>query len=101
MNVEKSIPSDWLKWNKSDWEKGSYLYKLRGNFKQDIHTMRRAHFPDLSEGLSDAQKADILRRFDELEAYTVSPTNFPFGRKEKADLSELPNIDCPPEPRMR
>ena len=101
VNVEKSIPSDWLKWSKSDWEKGSYLYGFRGDLGQGIRTMRCFHFPDLSEGLTEEQKADILRRFDELEAYTVSPTNFPFGRKMKVDLSELPNIDCPPEPRMK
>ena len=101
VSVEKSIPSDWRKWSESEWDRGYYLFGFRQFFKQDIRTMRRAHFPDLSEGLSDAQKADILRRFDELEAYTVSPTNYPFGRKMKVDLSELPNIDCPPEPRMR
>ncbi len=101
VSVEKSIPADWLKWNESDWKKGSYLYGFREFFKQDIRTMRRAHFPDLSAGLSEAQKADILRRFDEMEAYTVSPTNFPFGRKGNVDLSELPNIDCPPVSRSK
>ncbi len=98
VSVEKSIPSDWRKWSEPEWDRGYYLFGFRQFFKQDIRTMRRAHFPDLSEGLSDAQKADILRRFDELEAYTVSPTNLPFGRKMEVDLSELPVIEVKPEP---
>ena len=101
VSVEKSLPMECEKWSESDWEKGSYVYKLMGDLEQDIRTMRRAHFPDLSEGLTEEQKADILRRFDELQSYTVPPTNFPFGRKEKIDFSDLPVINCPPVPRRK
>ena len=72
---------------------------LKGALEQDIRTMRRFHFPDLSEGLTEDQKADIHRRFDELQTYTLTPTNFPFGRKGEIDFSNLPVIDCPPVPR--
>lgn len=99
VNVEKSLPVDCDKWSDSDWEKGSYVYKLKGDLEQDIRTMRCFHFPDLSEGLTEDQKADIHRRFDELQTYTLTPTNFPFGRKGEIDFSNLPVIDCPPVPR--
>lgn len=100
-SVENSLPAECGKWSESDWKKGSYIYKLKGDLEQDIRIMRRFHFPDLSEGLTEGQKSDILRRFDELQKYTVSPKNFPFGRKDDVDLSELPVIDIKPEPRLK
>ena len=66
---------------------------LKGALEQDIRTMRRFHFPDLSEGLTEDQKADIHRRFDELQTYTLTPTNFPFGRLDGASATaSMPDV---------
>lgn len=101
VEVEKSLPSEWQKWSRADREKAIYLYKLKGDFSQDIRTMRRFHYPDLSEGLAEDQKADILRRFDELQVYTLSPTNFPINRKSVVDLSKIPVINVETGARLK
>jgi hypothetical protein len=35
----------------------------------------------LDRGLTEEQKADILRRFKEVEKYTVPPPDSPYGKK--------------------
>ncbi len=48
-----------------------YLRSLRACLKNWIHTIRCIFPTELSHGLTEEQKADILRRFNEVEKYTV------------------------------
>jgi len=81
-SVEKSLPAtDSKYWSWKDIEKGTYLCGIRGDFKTWVHVMRDFYFPELSNGLTEEQKADILRRFDELKKYMDTPPNFPGGKK--------------------
>jgi len=81
-SVEKTLPTtDSKYWSWKDIKKGTYLCGIRGDFKTWVHVMRDFYFPELSKGLTDEQKADILRRFDELKKYTIQPPNFPGGKK--------------------
>ena len=61
--------------------RGRYLLGIRADLKQWVHVMRDFYFPELSKGLTEEQKANILRRFDELKKYMDTPPNFPGGRK--------------------
>ena len=61
----------------------NYLKGLRGNLDVWLHVMRDLKFPRLSQGLTEEQKADILRRFDELQKYTAEPPDC-IGRKIEA-----------------
>ncbi len=80
--MEKSLPAtDYLRWSGDDVEKGIYLHKFRGDFRTWVRVMRDFYFPELNKSLTEEQKADILRRFDELKRYMDTPPNFPFGRK--------------------
>ena len=81
-SVEKTLPlTDSRFWGRKDKDRGRYLLGIRGDFKTWVHVMRDFYFPELSKGLTEEQKADILRRFDELKKYMVTPPNFPGGKK--------------------
>ena len=72
--VEKSLPNtDSRYWKWADLKKESYLRGLKGDLKMWVREIRDFHFPSLSEGLAEEQKADILRRFKEIEKFTVMP----------------------------
>ena len=64
---------------------------LKGDLKMWVRVIRDFHFPKLSEGLSEEQKADILRRFDELKKYTEMPPNF---RGEKKNAEPRSTVDA-------
>ncbi|MCR5750368.1 MAG: hypothetical protein K6G91_00250 [Kiritimatiellae bacterium] len=51
----------------------SYLRALKGDLKQAIHVMRRFGFPYVNGKLTEEQKADIMRRFEEVEKCTTMP----------------------------
>ena len=51
----------------------NYLHGVRSGLRQNVHVMRRFFFPTIIDGLTEEQKADILRRFDELQKYTAEP----------------------------
>ena len=81
-SVEKTLPlTDSRFWGRKNEDRGMYLLGIRGDFKTWVHGMRDFYFPELSKGLTEEQKADILRRFDELKKYMDTPPNFPGGRK--------------------
>ena len=76
-SVQESLPStDSSCWKQSDLDKGRYLYGIKEKYKVWIHVIRDIYFAKLNDGLTGEQKADILRRFDELERYTLAPANF-------------------------
>ena len=90
--VEGSLPSvDYQYWKWADAKKGSYLRGLKGDLKMWVRVIRDFHFPKLSEGLSEEQKADILRRFDEVKKYTEMPPNF---RGEKKNAEPRSTVDA-------
>ena len=66
-----------------------YLRGLKGNLGVWLHVMRDLKFPRLSQGLTEEQKSDILRRFDELQKYTAEPPDYA-GRKVSPELSRIP-----------
>ena len=81
-SVQEGLPAtDSSSWKQTDWDKGRYLYGIREKYKTWVRVMRDAYFPKLNGGLTKEQKSDILRRFNELERYTITPDNFP-GRKK-------------------
>ena len=81
-SVKKTLPAtDWKYWSWKDIEKGTYLSRICSDFKTWVHVMRDFYFPELSKGLTEEQKADVLRRFDELKKYMDTPPNFPGGKK--------------------
>lgn len=81
-SVQKSLPmTDSRFWGQKNWDRGRYLLGIQDDLKQWVHVMRDFYFPELSKGLTEAQKSDVLRRFDELKKYMVTPSNFPGGKK--------------------
>lgn len=60
--------------------RSDYIRGLRSDLKGWIHVMRDLKFPRLSQGLTEEQKADILRRFDELQKYTAEPPDCAGGK---------------------
>ena len=52
---------------RSDIEKRDYLLKFRGRLEGEIQRFRKCTFPALSEGLTEEQKADVMRRLDEIQ----------------------------------
>jgi len=81
-SVKKTLPAtDWKYWSWKDIEKGTYLSRICSDFKTWVHVMRDFYFPELSKGLTEEQKADVLHRFDELKKYMDTPPNFPGGKK--------------------
>ena len=79
-SVEKKLPPpDRFGWR---WgtERGQYLRGIKGGLAQAVHVTRKFYFPGLVGGLSEEQKADILRRFDEVEKYAELPPDAP-GKK--------------------
>jgi len=88
-DVEKSLSarasSGSVLWQSSGEE---YLHGLKVNLEQAIHEMRDTGIIGetfgsnrkwLGEGLSKEQKADLSRRFSEVERYTVLPLKTPMG----------------------
>jgi hypothetical protein len=45
--------------------------------------MRDFEFPKMSKNYTSEQKADILRRFKEVDKHTVTPPHYPGGRGAK------------------
>ena len=58
-----------------------YLQDLQLHVENLVHNAKTVFSNTLSKGLTEEQKADILRRFDELKKYMDTPPNFPGGRK--------------------
>jgi len=56
-------------WRCHDARRRDYLHKLKGDFKVWVHVIQDLHFPSLGEGLTTEQKADVIRRFNELQQY--------------------------------
>ena len=84
VSVENELSKvDRLKWNRSMVLKGGYLHGIKGELKTWVRVMRDFEFPKMSKNYTSEQKADILRRFKEVEKYTVTPPHFPGGRSAK------------------
>ena len=80
--VENALPvKDCSTWEWSDIQKGEYLFGLKGDFKTWVHVMKDLYFAKLSKGLTVEQKADVYRRLEELNKYSITPTNFPGGKR--------------------
>ena len=62
-------------------KKGLYLQGIKADLKEEVHVMRRFYFPKLSEGLTEEQRKDILRRFEEVEKYTALQPDAPRYKK--------------------
>ena len=83
-SVENELSKvDRLKWNRLMVLKGGYLHGIKGELKTWVRVMRDFEFPKMSKNYTAEQKADILRRFKEVEKYTVTPPHFPGGRSAK------------------
>ena len=85
--VEQGLPPlDRFGWR---WgtERGQYLLGIKGDLAQAVHVMRKFYFSKLVEGLSEEQKADILRRFEEVEKYAELPPDAP-GKKKRRELEQ-------------
>ena len=54
-------------------EQRSYLRSLKSELKQEVYEIRKFFFPNISRKLTEDQKADILRRFEEVEKCTIIP----------------------------
>ena len=81
-SMEESLPlTNSRFWGRGNEDKGMYLLGLREDVKTWVHVMRDFYFPELSKGLTEEQKADVLRRFDELKKFTDTPSDFPGGKK--------------------
>ena len=76
-------------------EEEYYLGVLKGDLGRAVHVMRKFYFPRLAGGLSEEQKADILRRFDEVEKYAELPPDAP-GKKMQPGYKHAPPL--PPKP---
>ncbi len=58
-----------------------YLHLLQTYMENWVHNVRTVFSNTLSKGLTEEQKADILRRLDEVKKYTVPPPDSPYSRK--------------------
>ena len=67
-------------WKESTWKRGRYLHGIRCNLKIWIRVIRDFHYPNLTKEFTEEQQANIMRRFKEVEKYTVAPPYFPSGR---------------------
>ena len=75
-----SIEQRCLKRKKQKCFGSEYLLGIKGNLKTWIRVIRDFHYPNLTKEFTEEQKADIMRRFKEVEKYTVTPPYFPGGR---------------------
>ena len=57
-----------------------YLHLLQVYTENWVHNARTVFLNWLSKGLTEKQKADILRRLDEVKKYTVPPPHSPFNK---------------------
>ena len=74
LSLEKTLPSnDCSHWSRVNQRTGHYLSTLKGSLKTWLNVARLSFKSDLTQGLTEEQKADILRRFDELQKYTADP----------------------------
>ena len=79
--VEESLSQSSAQGIQPNSSKEHCLIGLKGDLKIAISVMKRFFVPPIVNGLSDEQKSDILRRFDELERYTLAPANFQVRNK--------------------
>lgn len=61
-------------------DKARYLFMIKGDLKTWVRVMRDFEFPKMSKNYTPEQKADIMRRFKEVEKYTVTPPHYPGGK---------------------
>ncbi len=79
--VERTLPKiNCSKWGIRTIRRGEYLLGIKGNLKTWVRVIRDFHYPNLTKEFTEEQKADIMRRFKEVEKYTVTPPYFPGGR---------------------
>ena len=82
--VERTLPKNHSSlWKESTWNKGRYLHGIRCDLKTWVRVIRDFYYPKLTEDFTQEQKADIMRRFKEVEKYTVTPPHYPGGRELK------------------
>lgn len=80
-DVERTLAKKPLDtWSREDSKKGGYLHGIRGELKVWIRVMRDFYFPNMSKDYTSEQKNDILRRFREIEKYTITPPHYPGGK---------------------
>ena len=58
-----------------------YLNLLQTYTGNWVHNARTVFSNSLNKGLTEEQKADILRRLDEIKKYTVPPPDSPYSKK--------------------
>ncbi len=81
-SVKRSLPTtDSRFWGQKNWDRGRYLIGIQDDLKQWVHVMRDFYFPELGKGLTEEQKADIIRRFAEVEKFTVPPPSLSSGKE--------------------
>ena len=82
--VECTLPkTNCAKWGIRTIRRGEYLFGIKGDLKTWVRVVRDFHYPKLTKDFTDEQKADIMRRFKEVEKYTVTPPHYPGGRELK------------------
>ena len=85
VTMEKALQKDSSRYfnlesYRSDMGKRDYLFKFKGHLKIEIQNFRKYAFPALSEGLTEEQKADILRRFDDVLKLAEGSPEFSSGK---------------------
>lgn len=79
--VEQDLPSThYSKWKESAIDRGVYLGGIKSDLKTWVRVIRDFYYPKLTKDFTEEQKANIMRRFKEVEKYTVTPPYFPGGR---------------------
>ena len=82
VSMEKMLPKgDFGSWDSVDKSRHLYLRDIRAHLSAWIRAMQGFDFPKLTKDFTEEQKADIMRRFKEVEKYTVTPPHYPGGRK--------------------
>ena len=71
--VEKRVKTPGKLNGRQRGEQRSYLRSLKSELKQEVYEIRKFFFPNISRKLTEDQKADIMRRFEEVEKSTMMP----------------------------
>ena len=78
MAMEKSLESQERPQHSPSY---MYLRLFRGDVKNWVYRIRTVFFDVYSNGLTEEQKADVIRRLDEVEKFTVSSPSLSSGKK--------------------
>ena len=77
-----------------EWrDRKNWLHKFMVRLKEEVQDFRECTFSALSEGLSEEQKADAMRRLDEIQKMCMETSlDFSYFKKTRIDTNDTTNV---------